>query len=329
MVAIISIKNLTKEFKTRRKEAGLKGSIKSIFSPSYKLTKAVDNVSFTIKKGEVIGFIGPNGAGKSTTIKMMSGILFPSKGKMDVFGYNPQKQRKDLSFHIGTVFGQKPQLWYHLPAIDTYNLFSKIYELDEKSYRSRLDYLVKLFEVEEIIFQPVRKLSLGQRMRCEIIASLLHGPKVLFLDEPTIGLDLIAKKKIRELLKRLNENEKVTIVLTSHDMDDVEQICNRLIIINEGKIVYDGSTKDIREKYLKYKVIKVTLERQVTSLGLNLLGVKTIENEKYTQTLEVDTSKQPVQKVISQILSKHKISDITVLDPPIEEIIERIFKKEL
>lgn len=328
-MSTISLKEVNKEFRAKQKEAGLSGSLKSIFAPKYKVIKAVDNISFEVEKGEIIGFIGPNGAGKSTTIKMLTGILFPSSGELRVLDYNPQKKRKKLAYHIGTVFGQKPQLWYHLPAIDTYNLFAKIYDLDEKTYRKRLNHLVKLFEVQDIIKQPVRKLSLGQRMRCEIIASLLHNPKVLFLDEPTIGLDIIVKKKIRELIRTLNEKEQITIILTSHDMEDVEEICNRLIIINEGKIVYDGSTKAIREKYLKYKVINVILEDKVRSLGLKLKGVKVLARDKFKHTMEIDTTKLPIQKVVHQIVSKHKVEDITVVDPPIEEIIERIFKKEV
>jgi len=189
MEKIIEVKNLNKEFTSKIKLSGFRNSLKALFKPEHQQMKAVDNVSFEVAKGEKIAFIGPNGAGKSTTIKMLTGILYPSSGEVKVDGLVPWQDRQKLAFKIGTVFGQKPQLWYHLPAIDTYNLFSKIYELDEKSYRSRLDYLVKLFEVEEIIFQPVRKLSLGQRMRCEIIASLLHSPKVLFLDEPFANLD--------------------------------------------------------------------------------------------------------------------------------------------
>jgi ABC-2 type transport system ATP-binding protein len=323
----ITVNNLTKEFKAKQKEAGVKASIKSLFKTTYKQIKAVNNISFEVEKGETVGFIGPNGAGKSTTIKMMTGILFPSFGEIKVLDYNPQKQRKKLAYNIGTVFGQKPQLWYHLPAIDTFNLFSKIYDLDQKKYKRRLNRLVKVFEVEEILKQPVRKLSLGQRMRCEMIASLLHNPKVLFLDEPTIGMDIIAKKKIRELIQVLNEEEGVTVILTSHDLEDVEQVCKRLIIINKGTIVYDGSTKEIRNKHLKYKVIKVILNNKVSSLGLRLKGVKTVFRGKFRHVIEVDTSKYSIQQVVRKIVSKHDVEDINILDPPIEEVISRIYKE--
>ena len=329
MKEAIIVQNLVKEFKSKQKEPGLKGSLKSLFAPKYKLLKAVDHISFSVKKGEIVGFIGPNGAGESTTIKMMSGILYPTSGNIEVLDYNPQEQRKKLAFHIGTVFGQKPQLWYHLPALDTFNLFSKIYELDPNEYKKRLDYLVKIFQVRGFLKQPVRKLSLGQRMRCELIASLLHKPKVLFLDEPTIGMDLVVKKRIRELIKKMNQEEKVTIILTSHDMEDVEQICNRLIIINEGKIVYDGSTKNIREKYLKYKIIRVILAEKTPSLRLGFKGIKVTSKGRFRHEIEVDTTKYSIQQVVQKITSSNVIEDITILDPPIEEIISRIFKKEI
>ena len=324
---VIAITNLNKEFKAKQKEAGLLGSFKGVFAPKYKLIKAVDDISFNVKKGEIVGFIGPNGAGKSTTIKMLTGILFPTSGDIEVLGFNPQEKRKDLAFHIGTVFGQKPQLWYHLPAIDTFNLFAKIYELDSKTYKRRLKRLIKLFEVEDLIKQPVRKLSLGQRMRCEIIASLLHKPKVLFLDEPTIGLDIVVKKKIRELIKDLNKKEKITIILTSHDMEDVEQICNRLVIINKGQIVYDGSTRKIREKYLRYKIVNVVLEDKKKSLNIRLKGVSSVKKSDYQHELEIDTSRRSIQTILHKIISMYNVADITVVDPPIEEIIGRIFKK--
>ncbi len=327
MKEVISVKNLVKEFKIEQKQSGVVGSIKNIFAPQYKHLRAVDDISLSVRAGEMVGFIGPNGAGKSTTIKMMSGILFPDSGYISVLGYNPQKQRRNLAFHIGTIFGQKPQLWYHLPAIDTFNLFSKIYELDQKQYQKRLQWLLKIFEVENLIHQPVRKLSLGQRMRCELIASLLHQPKVLFLDEPTIGLDIIAKKRIRELIKRLNQKENLSIILTSHDLEDVEQICDRIIIINEGRIVYDGSVQDLREKYLQYKVIKVIFKEKAAELSIP--GVKQVYKGKFTRVLEVDVSKRPIQGIIQNIVSKYKVEDLTVLDPPIEEIIERIYQKKV
>lgn len=224
---IISVKNLTKVFRTKTKEQGLKGSFKSLYKPTYKQITAVDNINLDVYKGEMLAFLGPNGAGKSTTIKMMTGILFPTSGEMSILGYDPRKDRKKLSFRIGTVFGQKSQLWFHLPPADSFRLLGAIYEVDDDILKKRLNELVDIFEINEFFDIPIRKLSLGQRIRCEIAASLIHKPEILFLDEPTIGLDVVVKQKIRELIKRLNKEDDTTIFLTSHDMGDVEKLCSR------------------------------------------------------------------------------------------------------
>jgi ABC-2 type transport system ATP-binding protein len=319
----IELKNLVKKFKTKQKEAGLAGSFKSLFKSEYKELTAVNNVSFNLKKGEIVGFIGPNGAGKSTTIKILAGILFPDSGNIKVLGMNPQKDRKKLAFKIGCVFGQKPQLWYHLPAIDTFNLFSKIYELDDKEYKQRLDYLVKMFEVEDILNTPVRKLSLGQRMRCEIVASMLHKPEILFLDEPTIGLDIVAKQKIRELILDLNKKEKVTILLTSHDTQDIEHLCERIIIINHGKVVYDGSIEKLQKDYLSNKIVSVKFSSEFK--GLEMPGIRTISSNKYSADFEIKTEKISIQKFIDSLIKKYDIVDINIAGTPIEEVITKIY----
>jgi ABC-2 type transport system ATP-binding protein len=323
-VNVIEINNLTKLFKAKKKKQGVFGSISSIFSPEYSFIKAVDNINFNVKKGEILAFIGPNGAGKSTTLKMLTGILHPNSGKISVLGMNPQKERQKLAFHIGTVFGQKPQLWYHLPAIDTFNLFSKIYEIPKYNYNKTLKKLIDIFEIGDFCDIPVRKLSLGQRMRCEIVASLLHKPKVLFLDEPTIGLDIGSKKKIRELIKDLNKTEEVTIILTSHDMQDVESICKRMIIINEGKIIFNDSIKYAKEKYMKTKILDILFNQPV--LNLKLSNTKIIKRGKmnYAYKLSIDLSKINIHTVIKK-LSDYSIQDIRISDPPIEEIIENIY----
>lgn len=322
----IEVKNLTKRFSVKHKEAGFLGSLKSIIKPNIKEITAVDNISFKVKKGEIIGFIGPNGAGKSTTIKILTGILYPTYGEANVAGITPWEKRKILSYKLGSVFGQKPQLWYHLPAIDTFNLFSKIYDMDEKEYEKRRDYLVKLFEIEDIINTPVRKLSLGQRMKCEIVAALLNKPEILLLDEPTIGLDIIAKQKIRELIKELNEKEKVTVILTSHDMQDIEHLCKRIIIINHGKIVYDGNKEKLNEKYLKNKIVSVKFEEFFN--GFELKGVKILHSEKYSADFEVDTNKISIKSLIDALVKKYEVLDINISGTPIEEIIARIYKEK-
>jgi len=323
---IIQVENLSKSFKLKIKEAGLVGSFKSIIKPKYKKVKAVKNISFNVKKGELIAFIGPNGAGKSTTLKMLSGILYPDSGKITILNKNPQKDRKTLSYNFGTVFGQKPQLWFHLPAIDSFNLFAKIYDLDQQEYTKRINYLIKRFEIQDIVKHPVRKLSLGQRMRCEFVLALIHKPKILFLDEPTIGLDVVVKKTIRELIKEINKKEKISVILTSHDMGDVESICERAIIINQGKIIYDGKFKDIKKDYLEKKVISISSE---TPIKLSIKkGIKNIEKRKFDLKIEVDTKKIAIKKVIDALLKENKINDILIEEAPIEEIIEGIFKKK-
>jgi ABC-2 type transport system ATP-binding protein len=320
----IIIENLTKKFKIRTKRKGL-AKIKSFLIPYSKELTAVNNISLKIKKGELVGFIGPNGAGKSTTIKMLSGILFPTSGKIIVSNLNPQKNRRQLAYKIGTIFGQKPQLWFHLPPIDTFRLFSKIYDLDKKDFEKRLKYLIKKFELEKFLDQPVRKLSLGQRMKCEFVLALLHKPSILFLDEPTIGMDLIAKKNIRELIKKINEEEDVTVLLTSHDLADVEDVCDRAVIINNGLIVYDGSFKTLKENYSSKKLVEVFSEN-ILKIP-NQKAVTIIKKKKFNAVVEIDTKKRSLKKFLDKLIADNTIEDITIKEQPIEEIIEAIYRK--
>lgn len=322
----IEVKNLKKFFITKHKEAGFVGSLKSIIRPKKKELTAVDNISFNVKKGEIVAFIGPNGAGKSTTIKILTGILFPTSGEVKVAGLVPWEKRKNLAYKIGCVFGQKPQLWYHLPAIDTFNLLSKIYDLDENAFKKRMNYLVNLFEIQDLIDVPVRKLSLGQRMKCEIVASLLHQPEILLLDEPTIGLDIIAKQKIRELIRELNKKEKVTILLTSHDTQDIEHLCRRIVIINHGRIVYDGDVESLNKEYLVNKIVSAKFEAPFSKISLN--GVKIIRNEKYSSDFEIDTKKISIKEFIDYLIKKHEVLDINISGTPIEEVIAKIYKQK-
>lgn len=253
MSKIIDVRDLNKTFSVKLKEGGLKGSIKSIIKPKYKQIEAVNNISFDVEEGEMIAFIGPNGAGKSTTIKMLTGILHPDSGEIRVNNINPTKDRKKLSYQIGTVFGQKEQLWTHLTPYDNFKFFGAIYDIPKKEIDSRIQELIETFELQEFIDTPVRNLSLGQRIRCEIVASLIHKPKILFLDEPTIGLDPVVKENIRNLIKSMNEAFNTTVFLTSHDIADIERLCERMIIINHGKIVLDEKiegTTDSLEKLI-------------------------------------------------------------------------------
>jgi len=322
----ITLENLTKEFNIKEKHNGF-AKLKSIVKPYSKKLIAVNNISFKIKKGELVAFIGPNGAGKSTTIKMLSGILFPTNGEIKIAGLDPQKQRRKLAFKIGTIFGQKPQLWFHLPAIDTFRLFSKIYELDKEDYEKRLAILIKKFGIENVVNQPVRKLSLGQRMRCEFVLALLHKPSILFLDEPTIGMDLVIKKNIRELIKYINKEEEVTVILTSHDMADVEDVCGRAIIINEGTIVSDSSFNDLRKVYSSKKIVEVVTENKFV-IG-KTKGVDIIEQSEFRAKMEVNTKQIKLKKFLDKIVEKNTIEDINIKEQPIEEIIEEIYMKKV
>lgn len=326
MEQVIEVLNLKKNF--RAPLGNLQGLAKiwRYFVPRYKEQEAIRGISFSIKKGERIAFIGPNGAGKSTTIKILTGILTPSSGKIKVLGLIPNKSRNVLSYQIGTIFGQRSQLWYHLPAIDTFNLLARIYRLDIKEYEKRRDSLVEMFEAKTLLTRPVKNLSLGERMRCELIASLLHNPKILFLDEPTIGLDITAKATIRKLLKNLSEEYGTTLFLTSHDTADIEQVCDRAIILDKGGIVLDSNIQTIRNTYLKKK--KISLLTSEEHLHLDFSSVRILEKKPYRTIFEVDVSKQNISAILEMALQKSKIHDILIEDPSMEEIIHDIYKRK-
>lgn len=323
-MSIIKVNNLCKTFKVKTKEPGLNGSLKSIFRPSYREIEAVKNISFEVEKGEILAFIGPNGAGKSTTIKMMTGILYPSSGDIEVLGMNPSKQRRELSYKIGTVFGQKSQLWFHLPPLDSFNLLGNIYDMDKIKLKKRIDMLKEVFEIGDLMDIPVRKLSLGQRIRCEIAASIIHEPDIIFLDEPTIGLDVVVKQKIRELIIKLNKEENTTIFLTSHDAGDIEQLCKRAIIINHGEVVLNEKIKRLKYDYLNKKVIHIKYHDivEITNPEINL-----IKNKGNAIQVQVDTSKQDIEKVITDLIRYGKVEDITISEAPLEEIISYIYQE--
>lgn len=324
-MSIIKVNNLCKTFKVKTKEPGLGGSVKSIFAPSYREVQAVKDISFQVEKGEILAFIGPNGAGKSTTIKMMTGILYPSSGEIEVLGMNPAKERKKLSYKIGTVFGQKSQLWFHLPPLDSFNLLGNIYEMDSTKLKKRIEMLKEVFEIGDLMDVPVRKLSLGQRIRCEIAASILHQPEIIFLDEPTIGLDVVVKQKIRELILQLNKEEKTTIFLTSHDAGDIEQLCKRAIIINHGEVVLNEKIKSLKYDYLNKKVIHIKYNEMVNTDHCNL---DVIKNKGNAIKVQVDTSKEDIEEVLTKLIKCGKVNDITISEPPLEEIISLIYTEQ-
>jgi len=320
----VQVDGLRKSFRAKEKAPGLRGSLVSLVRPRYRDVEAVGGISFQIQPGEVVAFIGPNGAGKSTTIKMLTGILHPSAGTALVLGLVPWAQRQKLAYQIAAVFGQRSQLWYHLPPIDSFNLLAEIYELDRPAYEHRLAALVDQFQVEPLLLTPVRKLSLGERMRCEIVGSLLHQPQVLFLDEPTIGLDVVAKQRIRAHIRALNAQAGTTVFVTSHDADDVEQLCQRVIVINHGQMIFDDSVDALKRQFLSRKVVALKL---LAPPGVvDLPGVSVLRQEDFALTLEVDPTQQSIEAVVAHILATCRVADVTITDPPLEEIIAAMYQ---
>jgi ABC-2 type transport system ATP-binding protein len=326
MDTVIRVKGLRKVFKSKIKHAGLSGSVKSLFSPEYREVEAVSGIDMEVRRGEVLAFLGPNGAGKSTTIKILTGILQPSAGELTVLGYLPGRDRKKLSFKIGSVFGQKSQLWFHLPPIDSFKLLGAIYELEVAALDRRIAALIEIFELEDLMKTPVRKLSLGQRMRCEFAASILHRPELIFLDEPTIGLDVVVKQKIRELILRLNREEHTTIFLTSHDVGDIEQMCKRAVIINHGRIVLDSPVKSLKYGYLKKKIIDVKFSEMVDLGGI--AGLRILRSKGPSLKLEVEAGEENLHQVMKLLIHAGNIEDLTISDIPMEEIIAAIYHNE-
>jgi ABC-2 type transport system ATP-binding protein len=325
MSTAIKIDKLSKKFTASNTFPGILGALKALFfAQKYEIT-AIKELSFEIKEGDRVAFIGPNGAGKSTTIKMLTGILHPTSGNIEVLGLIPWKNRHALGYQIGTVFGQRTQLWYHLPPLDTFALLSKIYEIDPKTYQNRLQELVSLFEIEHLLNKPVRQLSLGERMRCEIVASLLHKPKILFLDEPTIGLDINAKLMIRGLLNKLSKDHGTTLFLTSHDTADIEQVCDRVLVLDKGVIITDSSLRDLKKTYMKKKILSLVTDEE--SLSINLPGIEILENAHYHFSCKVDTEITPIERVIQETLKLTSLKDVTIEDPSMEEVIRILYGK--
>lgn len=325
MEYVIEVKKLSKTFKVKLKDKGLKGSLKSIFKPKYKIVRAVKNVSFSVEKGEIIAFIGPNGAGKSTTIKMLTGILYPDKGDINVMGINPIKQRKKLAYQIGTVFGQKEQLWTHLTPYDNFKFFGAIYDIPTNVVERKINEFIDVFELSEFINTPVRNLSLGQRIRCEIVAALIHEPKILFLDEPTIGLDPVVKENIRTLIKRMNKEYKTTIFLTSHDVGDIEKLCKRVIIINNGELVLDDTMENLKYHYLNKKIVEAKMKEKVNLSDEK--GITILKDKGYNLKIEVNTKERQISDAI-KLLNPDNIVDINISNIPLEDIISEIYIKE-
>ena len=322
-MSFIEVKGISKEFKVNKRGAGIPGMIANMFVPKYEIKQAVNNLSFNIEKGEMVGFIGPNGAGKSSTIKMLSGILCPDKGTISVNGYIPYKQRKAYVGNIGVVFGQKSQLQWDLPVIDSFELLRAIYRIPHDKYKRNLERFTEMLDMKGFINQPVRQLSLGQRMRSDIVASLLHSPDIVFFDEPTIGVDVIGKETIRSFIRQLNEEDKVTMIFTTHDMQDIEQTCNRIIIIDKGSLMYDGSLHDIRSKYGTARRLIAEFNEETKVSPIENVDIGEMKDRKIS--FSFDNNIVDVNKLMHEILDNYNVRDITVAEPEIESIIQKMY----
>lgn len=323
MTAAILVEDLTRRFQVVEKQAGFLGALRAMMRPKVRWVDAVRGIRFQVDEGEMVAFIGPNGAGKSTTLKMLTGILHPTSGRAEVCGQVPWEDRQALAYSIGSVFGQRSQLWYHLPPRETFRMLAEIYEVPPAEAAARIGELVELLELEELLGVPVRKLSLGQRMRCEVAACLVHRPRVLFLDEPTIGLDVVAKRKFREFVLRLNQEERLTIVLTSHDAGDIEKLCKRTLVVNHGEIVLDEATRTLKRRWFHKKVLGLRV--RTPPEGVTTPGVRILKQKGQGLKLEVDTQVVTVEEVLTKVLAHCGIEDINVSDPPLEDVIAEIY----
>ena len=326
MSTAIEVQELSKSFSTRQpRGAGLRARVADVFAPRSRAVLAVDRISFRIEEGERVAFIGPNGAGKSTTLKILAGILYPSAGHVTVAGLVPWEQRHALGFAVGTVFGQRSQLWYQLAPRDTLELLARVYELPRETWRARVDALSSAFELELLLDRPVRQLSLGERMRCEVAASLLHAPRVLFLDEPTIGLDVTAKATIRELLHARSTEDGTTLLLTSHDTGDIEQVCDRVVIIHRGRILLDASVGELKRRYLRSRRITLVTASEHVELPA-AIGASLVSHVPHRTTVQIATGDAAVGALVDAVLRQTTLRDLVIDDPPMDEIIRSIYR---
>lgn len=333
---MIKVCNLTKEFKTNKKYPGFKGSIKSLFSTEYTVTSAVDNMNFEIEEGEVVGYIGSNGAGKSTTIKMMTGILTPTSGKVEVNGIIPYENRTENAMNIGVVFGQRTQLWWDLPLSETFSLLRDIYSVSPEDFKERMKFFNEVLEIGEFMLRPVRTLSLGQRMRADLAASLIHNPKILYLDEPTIGLDVVVKEKVRNAIKQINKKYNTTVILTTHDLEDIEELCDRIIIIDKGVKIYDGSLSEIKDKYGYMTNVSILIKKNELEDKININSYFNLDNNDLNLSDEdgkinitFNKNKISQMEIIQYFMENYILQDFSVKETSIDDIIKKIYRKEV
>lgn len=330
-MVMIEVSHLQKNFSKTIKEPGLKGALKSFVHPQREIFEAVKDLSFEVPKGQILGFIGANGAGKSTTIKMLTGILKPTSGYCRINGKIPQDNRQYYVRDIGAVFGQRTQLWWDLALQETYVVLKEIYDVPEKAFRKRMDFLNEILDLNEFIKDPVRTLSLGQRMRADIAASLLHNPKVLFLDEPTIGLDVSVKDNIRRAITQINQEEETTILLTTHDLSDIEQLCDRIIMIDKGQEIFDGTVTQLKQSFGKMKSLSFELkpgQEQVVSQFMGLPDI-TVERHEFSLDIQYDSSRYQTADIIQKTMADFAVRDVKMTDVDIEDIVRRFYRKEL
>jgi len=328
---LISVRDLCKYFRTFQRREGLWGGIRNLFVREYQTVRAVDKITFEIQPGEMVGYIGPNGAGKSTTIKMLTGILVPTSGEMHANGFVPWKQRAEYVKSIGVVFGQRTQLWWDIAVIESFKMLRRIYGVSQRDFEERMDLFHKVLAIGDYLNTPVRKLSLGERMRCDLAAALLHNPPILFLDEPTIGLDVVAKDHIRQFLRAINHRYKTTVLLTTHDLDDIEELCRRIMIIDRGQLLYDGPLSLLKQKLLRTKQIKFALrtsEAAALNRALTAEGLEAEALDELTYRVRFDKTRVSTAELIRKILNAGEVRDLLIEDEPIEEVIKRIYAGE-
>ena len=330
---MIKVENLSKEFKISKKYPGFKGALRSFFSTEYTIKKAVDDISFEINDGEIVGYIGANGAGKSTTIKMMTGILTPSSGRIIVDGVVPYENREKNAKNIGVVFGQKTQLWWDLPVSETFPLLKDIYGVSDEEYEERMNYFKEILGLDEFFLSPVRTLSLGQRMRADLAAALIHNPKIIYLDEPTIGLDVVVKESVRKAIKNINEKYGTTIILTTHDLNDIEELCNRIIIIDSGKKIYDGELEGVKEQFGYLTTIEIQLKDKNNIEKINFRRFKDddfkLDMKESKVSITFNKNNISSADIIGEVMKKSKVIDFNIKETSIEDIVKKMYKNEV
>jgi ABC-2 type transport system ATP-binding protein len=328
---VIRVDELVKEFRRTKKNEGRFGAVRTLFTRQFETVRAVDRVSFSIDPGELVGYIGPNGAGKSTTIKMMTGILVPTSGTVEAGGIVPWRERERNAMQIGVVFGQRSQLWWDLPLIESFKLIGKLYRVPEAKYQGNLDRFIALLEMEEFLERPVRQLSLGQRMRGDLAASMLYEPRILYLDEPTIGLDIVAKENMRTFIEEMNRDSGTTIVLTTHDLADVERLCRRLILIDHGVVLYDGGVEQLKAKYAPHRVLVVHLAadeitgRKPTLTADEVRGAEILDQASGVARIRFEAARTPVQDLIAAVNGRYAVADLSIVEPDLEGVVRQIY----